>query len=73
MSGNPSRLGTLIYIDTVETSRPVHARHTHVLYFVTAVNPKPDRQNTPIYMVTMETSDLGWKATLIHVINVESP
>jgi len=40
---------------------------------VNAVTPMPGRENTPIYIVTMETSHLGWQATLMYVINVESP
>jgi hypothetical protein len=55
---NPGRLGTSIYIVTLEISRPVEARHTSCTQLV--CKPRdPSRQGTAVYVVTSETSRCG--------------
>jgi hypothetical protein len=53
--GDPGRLGTPIYVFTVESPQPVRARHTSCTQLLWKPHD-PSREDTPIYLVTFETS-----------------
>jgi hypothetical protein len=53
----PGRLGTTIFIFTVESPQPVVARHTSCTQLLWKPHD-PSREDTPIYLVTFETSRL---------------
>jgi hypothetical protein len=55
--GDPGRLGTPIYVFTVESPQPVGARHTSCTQLLWKPHD-PSRGDTPIYLVTFETSGL---------------
>jgi hypothetical protein len=53
--GAPGRLGTLIYVFTMESPQPVGARHTPYTPLLWK-SDDPSREDTPLYLVTCETS-----------------
>jgi hypothetical protein len=53
--GEPGGLGTPVYVFTMETPRPVEARHDSCTQLLWKPHD-PSRQDTPIYLVTFETS-----------------
>jgi hypothetical protein len=61
--GDPARLGTHIYVFIVESVQPVGARHTSCTQLLWKPHD-PSREDTPIYLVTFETSRLVGQGTL---------
>jgi hypothetical protein len=57
--GDPGRLGTPIYVFTVETPQPVGARYTSCPQLLWKPQD-PSREDTPISLVTFETSRPVW-------------
>lgn len=55
MAGDPDRLGTLIYVVTVETSRPMQVRHAHLCSY--RVNLK----NVYVYYTYLVVTVVQWK------------
>jgi hypothetical protein len=55
--GDPRRLGTPIYVFTMESPQPVGARHTSCTPLLWKTYD-PSREDTPLYLVTFETSQL---------------
>jgi hypothetical protein len=55
--GDPGRLGTPIYVFTMESPQPVGARNTSCAPLLWKPHD-PSRQDTPLYFVTFETSRL---------------
>jgi hypothetical protein len=51
---DPGRLGTHIYVFTVEFQQPVGARHTSCTQLLWKSHD-PSREDTPMYLVTFET------------------
>jgi hypothetical protein len=61
--GDAGRLGTPIYTVTMETLRPVEARHTSCTQLLWKPCD-PGTKGTPIYVVTVETSRcMQWRHT----------
>jgi hypothetical protein len=55
VAGHQGRLGTHIYEFSMEFQQPVGARHTSCTQLLRKPHD-PKREDTPIYLVTFETS-----------------
>jgi hypothetical protein len=64
-SGDPGRLGTHIYVFTVESQEPVGARHTSCTQLLWKPHG-PCGEDAPIYLVTFETRD-SWGQGTLHI------
>jgi hypothetical protein len=72
--GDPGRLGTPIYVFTVESPQPVGARHTSCTHLLWKTRD-PSREDTHLYLVTFETSqpELGRRTHLLSYLRNSRP